>query len=154
MPRVARAVVEPLGGDIVAAVQCIAIDADAFPYASAPFGRRSPSWRIWTARIEGEPRVIAFLAARLRARVLHIDGLAVDRAFRRRGVGLALVSEAATYARSHRLRAVELHVSLANGSAIALYDAAGFIAVRRLRSFYPAGAFDGERDAYRMLLRP
>jgi len=147
-------VVEPLGSDIVAIAQCIVLDADAFPYASATFGLRSASARAWIARSEPGSRVVGFLAARVDGRRLSVHGLAVDREARRRGIARSLLREAIAYARDLGLWAVILHVSLANRAAIALYSAEGFSVRRRLRDFYPPAAFDGETDAYEMVVDP
>jgi ribosomal protein S18 acetylase RimI-like enzyme len=148
--------VEPLGADVVAALQCMAIDADAFPYASAHFGLRSVAARVLVARDAAEGRVVGFVAGHARRGVLRIEGLAVDRAVRRRGVGRALVRGAVALASAEGLFAIALHVAVANRAALALYDAEGFEVVRRLRDFYPA-APEGERDAYEMrrsMVRP
>jgi ribosomal-protein-alanine N-acetyltransferase len=146
--------VEPLScTDVVSVAQCIAIDADAFPYASAQFGLLTASSRVWIAREDGDGRrVVGFVAAQVRSGALNLGGLAVDERRRRRGIGRRLVREAVEYARTERLRAVALHVSVANRAAIALYDAEGFNVVRRLRGFYPPAAFGGEADAYEMAL--
>jgi ribosomal protein S18 acetylase RimI-like enzyme len=148
--------IEPLACvDVVAVAQCIAIDADSFPYASAQFGLRSSSARVWVARDEtdiGKRRVGGFVATHGQRSALHVDGLAVDAGLRRRGIGRRLVREAIEHAHDTGMRAVALHVSVANRAAIALYDAEGFIVERRLRSFYPLAAFDGEADAYEMVL--
>jgi ribosomal protein S18 acetylase RimI-like enzyme len=145
--------VEPLScADIVAVVQCIALDAGAFPYASAQFGLRSASARIWVAREPGHPRVLGFVAGRGRHGLLRIDGLAVDGRERRRGIGRALVCAAVAGARADGMRAVTLHVSVANQAAIALYRAQGFVIERLLTDFYPAEAFEGQGDAHEMTL--
>jgi ribosomal protein S18 acetylase RimI-like enzyme len=151
-------VLEP--SDVVAMAQCMAIDADAFPYPSAQFGLKAESARQWVVReavrepLPGAPgtRVIGFLAGRVRRGALHVEGLAVVVGARRRGVGRALVRAAVDYARTVRLRAVGLHVSVANRAAIALYEAEGFHVAGRLREFYPPAAFGGEADALEMRL--
>jgi ribosomal protein S18 acetylase RimI-like enzyme len=139
-------------GDLVAMAQCMAIDADAFPYASAQFGVRAASARVWVARDEAGGRVVGFLAARVRREVMHVEGLAVGKGARRRGMGRALVRAAVEHARDEGLRAVGLHVSVTNPGAVALYEAQGFVVTRRLREFYPPHAFDGEREALEMVL--
>jgi ribosomal protein S18 acetylase RimI-like enzyme len=150
-------VIERLASDdIVAVAQCIAIDAEAFPYASATFGLRDSAARAWVARDErAEPQgpVLGFIAGHVRRGVLHLEGLAVEVGLRRRGIGRALVRKAVAHARAKQLLAVALHVSVANRAAMSLYGAEGFAAERRLRRFYPAAAFDGEADAYEMVLR-
>jgi ribosomal protein S18 acetylase RimI-like enzyme len=157
--RAGTATIELLDGDLVAIAQCIAIDADAFPYASAHFGARSRSGRVWIARdvADERQRVVGFLAARLRGRrgqahahLMHIEGLAVDQPARQQGIGRALVREAVADARSRRLHAVVLHVSVTNDAAIALYESEGFGISRKLPGFYPAGAFDGVTEAIEM----
>jgi len=156
--RAGTATIELLEGDLVAIAQCIAIDADAFPYASAHFGARSRSGRVWIARdaADERQRVVGFLAARQRgkpggqAHLMHIEGLAVDRPARLLGIGRALVREAVTDARERRLHAVVLHVSVTNEVAIALYESEGFGISRKLPGFYPAGAFDGVSEALEM----
>jgi len=144
-------------GDLVAMAQCMAIDADAFPYPSAQFGLRAESARQWVAREEtGEgraSRVVGFLAGRVRRGAMHVEGLAVEVGARRHGVGRALVRASVEYAREARLRAVGLHVSVTNHAAIALYEAEGFDVAGRLRGFYPPAAFGGEADALEMRLR-
>ena len=141
--------------DLVAMAQCMAIDAEAFPYASAQFGLKADSARQWVAREggEGRSRVVGFLAGRVRRRAMHVEGLAVEAGARRRGVGRALVRASVEYARATRLRAIGLHVSVANHAAIALYEAEGFDVAGKLRGFYPPAAFGGEADALEMRLR-
>jgi ribosomal protein S18 acetylase RimI-like enzyme len=154
MPSTRAITVEPLGDDLVAMAQCMAIDADAFPYASAQFGMRSSSSRAWVARrLPDEARVVGFLAGRVRSGVLHVEGVAVDRTVRRQGVGRALVREAVGEARRLRLRALSLHVGVDNRAAVALYEGEGFVIRQRLHGFYPPVAFGGQTDAYEMALR-
>lgn len=114
---------------------------------------------MWIARApeDERQRVVGFLAARLRGarrsgseHLMHIEGLAVDPPARRNGIGRALVREAVADARSRRLHAVVLHVSVTNEEAIALYEAEGFGVSRKLPGFYPAGAFDGVTEALEM----
>jgi ribosomal protein S18 acetylase RimI-like enzyme len=147
-------------GDLVAAAQCIAIDAEAFPYESTRFGRRPVNAIVWVAREErhpdraGKARVGGFLAARVRVDRLDIDGVAVGSGSRRRGLGRELLRAALRESRARGLRVVVLHVAVGNTAALALYEAEGFAIRRRLRGFYPAAAFGGERDAYEMVKRP
>jgi ribosomal-protein-alanine N-acetyltransferase len=147
-------------GDLVAMAQCMAIDAEAFPYPSAQFGLKAESARQWVAReggnegmSEGRSRVVGFLAGRVRRGAMHVEGLAVEAGARRRGVGRALVRASVEYARATHLGAVGLHVSVANHAAIALYEAEGFDVAGKLRGFYPPAAFGGEADALEMRLR-
>jgi ribosomal protein S18 acetylase RimI-like enzyme len=138
-------------GDLVAMAQCMAIDADAFPYASAQFGARAASARVWVARDDPGGRVVGFLAARVRRGAMHVEGLAVEERARRRGIARALVRTATAHARAVGLAAVRLHVSVTNAAAIALYEAEGFAIARAMRDFYPPSAF-GDRGALEMVL--
>jgi ribosomal protein S18 acetylase RimI-like enzyme len=137
--------------DLVGMAQCAAIDAGAFPYASARFGLRATGERTWIARRDG--RVDGFLAGHVARGALHVHGLAVAPPARGQGVGRALVRSAVDSSRDEGLGAVRLHVWVDNAAAIALYQSEGFAVVRRLRAFYPEGAFAGAPDAYDMLRR-
>jgi ribosomal protein S18 acetylase RimI-like enzyme len=151
--------VEPLANDLVAIANCIAIDAEAFPYPSAPFGLRDRSARMWVARDGDRGRVIGFIAARVRGGGLYIVGIAVSADSRRRGAGRALVRAAVDGARAEGLRAVALHVSVGNRAAVALYASEGFQARRRMRGFYSGAVAhalaspleEGGRDAWEMV---
>jgi ribosomal protein S18 acetylase RimI-like enzyme len=150
--------VEPLSSDdVVAVAHCIALDADMFPYPSATFGLRDVTARAWVARDvrhdKGRRGVLGFVAGHVRRGTVHVEGLAVDRGSRRRGIGRALVHEVVARAHAEKMFAVELHVSVANHAAVALYRAEGFDVQRRLRGFYPPAAYGGEADAYEMHLR-
>jgi ribosomal-protein-alanine N-acetyltransferase len=129
----------------------MAIDAEAFPYASSQFGQRAESSRAWVVRDEPGGRVVGFLAARVRGAAMHVEGLAVAEAGRRRGLGRALVRAAVEGARAEGLRAIGLHVSVTNPGAVALYESEGFVVTRRMRDFYPPHAFGGERGALAMM---
>jgi [ribosomal protein S18]-alanine N-acetyltransferase len=153
VPRTDALTVESLGHDAVTLTQCMALDADAFPYASVQFGERAASLRVLVARAEREGRVVGFLAGRARRGVLWILGLAVDREVRRRGVGRALVREAASRSRAEGLRAIVLQVGVANRAAMALYASEGFVVVERVLGYYPPSVYGAQRDAYRMVLR-
>ena len=59
--------------------------------------------------------------------VLAVKGIAVDPAYRRRGVGRALVDAAAREARTRGARRLTLHVLAHNEAAVALYESAGFV---------------------------
>ena len=138
-------------GDVLAAAQCIVIDADAFPYESARFGRRPKSAFVWVARDAEDGSVRGFLAGRAKGGRLEIDGIAVDQRSRRRGIGRSLVQAARDASQGMRLRSMVLHVSVKNDGAIALYESEGFVIRRRLRDFYPPTAFGEERAALEMV---
>ncbi|HEY6462887.1 MAG TPA: GNAT family N-acetyltransferase [Polyangiaceae bacterium] len=139
-------------GDLVAMAQCMAIDADAFPHASAQFGANVESARVWVARDGDEGRVLGFLAGRVRGAELHVEGLAVEAGARRSGIGRGLLRAAAEGARDEGLARVTLHVSVTSRAAVDLYVSEGFEVVREMPGFYPARAFGGERRALAMVL--
>jgi ribosomal protein S18 acetylase RimI-like enzyme len=138
-------------GDLVAMAQCMAIDADAFPYPSARFGTMADSARVWVAR--DDARVVGFLAGRLRHAELHVEGLAVEAGFRRAGVGRRLLRVGVEEARLDGLAAVTLHVSVTSPGAVRLYESEGFEVVRRMPGFYPPRAFGGVTEGLEMALR-
>jgi ribosomal protein S18 acetylase RimI-like enzyme len=144
-----RAIERAEPGDLVAMAQCMAIDADAFPYPSAQFGVRADGARVWVAR-DDAGRAVAFLAGRLRHGHLHVEGLAVVAEARRRGLGRALVRAAVEGSRAEGVRSIGLHVSVTNEGAVALYASEGFRVARRLRDFYGPRVYGGERAALEM----
>jgi ribosomal protein S18 acetylase RimI-like enzyme len=150
MARADTAVVDTLGKDIVAIAQAIALDASVFPYASADFVVQSHRSCTWVARDPTTSRVSAFLAARARRGELHVSGLAVDPAARRRGLARALLRACLASDLAKSCTAVVLHVSVTNRAAVALYESEGFAIARRLRDFYPARAYGAEGDAFEM----
>ncbi|MGO9836714.1 MAG: GNAT family N-acetyltransferase [Polyangiaceae bacterium] len=141
----------PLGRtDLVGLAQCMAIDADVFPYSSIPLGLQA-GVHIWVARADDGARVVGFVAASARALSFYVHGLAVTPSDRRRGTGRALLDACVAGARGHRLSRVVLHVGTGNQAAVALYEAAGFVVRRQVVDFYRAGVY-AERGAYEMVL--
>src|SRR5215469_8501401 len=137
--------------DLVAVAQCIAIDAVAFPYASANFGLRSRLSRVLVAREPPRGRVVGFLAASAHHGDLYVKGLAVEPDGRRRGIGRSLVRAALAEARRMGAGAVVLNVSVENHAAVALYESEGFAIRHRLRGFYARAAAKGKGgDAFEM----
>jgi ribosomal protein S18 acetylase RimI-like enzyme len=139
--------------DMVSIAQCIVIDADAFPYAGVTFGFRPARAHVWAARGDDPPRVLGFAAAVVRGREHYVEALAVERGFRRRGIGRALLGAAMAHAREARLEAVRLHVWVGNRAAVELYLSTDFVVLRRRPNFYRAGVFAGSDDAYEMRWR-
>ena len=64
------------------------------------------------------------------ARQLSIDVLYVNPGYRRRGLGRELIERALAYAREHRAISIQLHVSVGNEPALALYRGTGFATTR------------------------
>jgi ribosomal-protein-alanine N-acetyltransferase len=93
------------------------------------------------ARESGD--VAAFLCAYLVAGELMINDLAVDPAFRRRGLARSLLRHAIEAARTRGCRRATLEVRPSNAPAIALYGGFGFEIVGRRRGYYT----DTDEDA-------
>lgn len=98
------------------------------------------------ARLLAQPGSIAVLAElqgfallRVAADEAEILTLAVAPAARRRGIGSALVSQAAAKARDEGARTLFLEVAAINAAARALYARLGFAAAGRRRDYYGAG---------------
>ena len=66
-------------------------------------------------------------------------GLMVDSAYRRRGIGRALLTAAVEWARGSGVRKLELHVFPWNEAAIALYEDFGFVREGYRRNQYRRG---------------
>jgi ribosomal protein S18 acetylase RimI-like enzyme len=145
--------IERLGDDVVAMAQCIAIDADAFPYPSARFARHTPWHRVWVAREGERSRVLGFLAGHIERGRFVIDGVAVDRHHRRRGAGRALLHRCLASARRERWPSVTLCVSVTNREAIGLYASEGFVVSKRLPRYYAPGVYGAERSDALLMTR-
>lgn len=85
-----------------------------------------------------------FVLARTVQDEAEVIALAVTAPSRRRGVGRTLLEAAMRAAKARGAQRLFLEVSEANAPAIALYRAAGFVAVGRRKAYYarPAGAED------------
>lgn len=144
-------VVRLLRTDLVGLAQCIALDADVFPYASIPLGLQAGIC-VWIARRDDDGRrVLGFVAASGRARSFYVHGLAVTPLDRRRGAGRALLRGCVAGARAERLSRVVLHVATTNHAAVALYESERFEIRRQVSDFYRQGIYS-DRDAYEMTL--
>ena len=105
-----------------------------------------PWARMWVARgLDGG--AVAFLLAWYVADEVHVLDVAVDVAYRRRGIARALMGQALALARSHEARQVLLEVRRSNTAAIRLYRSAGFFARGVRRRYY-----SDDEDAVEMVL--
>lgn len=87
-------------------------------------------------------QLIGFAVGRLIVDIGQIESIVVDSAFRRRGIGVALLEAVLGWAREHGVRRIELEVRESNTAAIALYKANGFEQEGVRRSYYSAPAED------------
>jgi ribosomal protein S18 acetylase RimI-like enzyme len=88
--------------------------------------------------IRGVPRaaILALLERRAAGGELLMDGLAVDAAYRGRGIGSRLLQEVAAVAAETGCRRIRLDVIDVNPRARALYERHGFTAIRTVRTPY------------------
>jgi ribosomal-protein-alanine N-acetyltransferase len=98
------------------------------------------------ARIEKRTRALVGLPVDLEERTGHIMNLAVDPAYRGRGLGEALLQRGLAYLNALDAEFAELEVRVDNGAAIALYEKHGFRIKERLPGYYGLG-----QDGYRMV---
>lgn len=127
--------------------------ADALPHFFHPFDEPARSLQWFTDMLENpealllvaehEGRVAGVLSGLVRQnpdlpmfaprRWLVVDNVAVLNAYRRMGIGQALMEQAHAWAQAQRLAEVELSVWEFNEDAIAFYEALGYTTiVRRL----------------------
>ena len=94
-----------------------------------------------------EDATCGFILARVAADEAEILTLAVDPAWRRRGLGRALIMAAAERARDGGARTMFLEVETGNDAARALYAASGFREEGRRRGYYRDAPGEPARDA-------
>jgi ribosomal protein S18 acetylase RimI-like enzyme len=111
--------------------------------------------RVFVAEVGG--RIAGYAAVRIAdvpdtpvhapGRRAEVDTVVVGAAFRRRGVGEALMERAHAWAAEQGVGEVELLVAEFNAAAIALYEKLGYATVyRRMFRPLPAGARDDGAD--------
>jgi ribosomal-protein-alanine N-acetyltransferase len=90
---------------------------------------------------DGGPQgaVVGFGSARLLVDDAHVVRLAVDAAWRRRGIGRSLLEGLATWAAGIGADALVLEVRAGNEAALGLYRAAGMRIDGRRPRYYPDG---------------
>ncbi|HIG98996.1 MAG TPA: GNAT family N-acetyltransferase [Thermoplasmata archaeon] len=82
--------------------------------------------------------------------VAGIETINVDPAFRKKGIGLRLLSAAEELLRKKEIRKIRLEVAITNTAAITLYEHAGFHQAMLLKKYYHFN-HEGSRNAYRMI---
>jgi len=97
-----------------------------------------------TDETDGSTTVCGFLAWRVRARLFHIQTIAVDPLFRGRGVGHRLIERAIEHARDGGSERMYLEVRVSNANAIRLYESFGFVIDKKIAKYYKT------EDALRM----
>ena len=121
--------------DAAAIASITAQSPEAAAWPAAAFATRGPDGRrAWVATVGAA--VEGFLLARAISNECEILNLAVSRAWRRRGLGTLLLSEALEYARRGGCRRCYVEVRASNQSGIEFYRRHGFIQVGRRRGYY------------------
>jgi ribosomal-protein-alanine N-acetyltransferase len=93
-------------------------------------------------------RIAGYIVARETAGELHINNVAVRAQYRRRGIGIALLSQIIDEARRLGVKAAFLEVRSGNFAAQSLYERCGFKAIARRANYYS----DPREDAVVMSL--
>ncbi len=133
----ARCSIEPCRAEDAAAVTALAQSVGLTVDAAAELARDHAVLLVAREREGGTP--VAFVLAWHVADELELLDLGTAPAFRRRGVGRALLAALLAQARSRRASAVYLEVRPSNAAALSLYRAAGFTDLARRPRYYPDG---------------
>lgn len=136
--RTAPSTIRPLRAD--RAEECAAIHASAFArsWSAGEFATLlSSGSTLGSAALDpATGRMRGFAISRLAADEAEILTIAVDRAWRGRGVGRDLLREHLSRATLSGARAMFLEVDRANAAAIALYARFGFLKVGQREGYY------------------
>ncbi len=90
---------------------------------------------VFIVAVEGE-KVIGYIGMSVVIDEGYIFNVAVDEAFRKKGVGTALINELVTYGKKNDLCFITLEVREGNQAAISLYSDFGFIKVGERKNYY------------------
>lgn len=126
--------------------------------ALAEISPGGPHWprEAYESAIEQEPAaalvavaadtLAGFVIADLVLDICQLESIVVAGAFRRQGIGAALLSAVIGWSKERGAERVELEVRIGNRAAIALYERAGFVSEGLRRGYYR----DPEEDAVLM----
>jgi len=136
--RASRPVIRPLRSDKAEACARLHAAGFAHPWSTDEVARLLADASTLAAAALDPARgsLRGFVIARLAADEAEILTVAVDAAWRSRGVGRALVSEALRRAANAGARAMFLEVDEGNAPALALYRHLGFIKVGERPGYY------------------
>ena len=90
------------------------------------------------AELDGQ--LVGYAAASIVADIAELQRIAVDPAYRRRGLAAALVEQVVALATTEGVDRLLLEVREDNAGALAFYTAAGFDEISRRRRYYRDGA--------------
>lgn len=110
---------------------------------------------MWVARVNGPennhagPSLAGYIVGRMGADELHINNVAVREAYRRRGIGRALLELILTEGKRARIPIAFLELRAGNSGALALYEDCGFRITSRRSRYYS----DPVEDALVMIIQ-
>jgi [ribosomal protein S18]-alanine N-acetyltransferase len=110
-----------------------------------------PFTHAWVARLPsraGRGQPVGYIVTWHVADELHVLNVATSAQHRRRGVGLALMQSALSYAHERQIRLIVLEVRLGNHPAVQMYRSMGFFAIGLRPGYYA----DNGEDALEMVL--
>jgi len=127
--------------------QLLEVEEESFPagqrYSAETFRYLMSLRGSFTVVAEEGDIIVGYVIGYMEGRgVGHVASLAVRKAYRRRGVGTALMLEAERLLREEGAVVIRLEVSASNGAAQALYVKLGYRPAARLPGYY-AGGEDG-----------
>ena len=131
--------------------EVLAIEAEnfEFPWSEEDFIRCLRQRNCIGMVAEHDEHVVGFMIYELHKTRLHILNFAVNPAFRRRGVGEAMVGKLISKLSPQRRNHIRLEVRETNLPAQLFFKNSGFVATSVLKDFYD----DTTEDAYVMILR-
>jgi ribosomal-protein-alanine acetyltransferase len=148
LPRAARSATvlwRPLVAADIAYVAALESHIHAAPWTADNF--REALAAGYSARVgEREGRIVAYGVLMPAPGEAQLLNLSVVNDARREGLGQTLLAQFLDDARRLGAEQVFLEVRESNAPAIALYERAGFQAIARRESYYPAGAEGGHRE--------
>ena len=101
---------------------------------------RNPRARLRVLMLGHDLAGYALVFLRRDSRLARLYSIAVDPAWRGRGLGATLLTDAEAQARRAKARALRLEVRADNTSAVALYEARGYRRLKHLPGYYDDGA--------------
>ena len=136
--------IDPMRRDDVDRVVEIERDSFSMPWSRGAFLyelEQNRAAQAWVFRVDGF--LVGYLCLWEVGDEIHITNIAVDRAWRRRGIARDLLGEILDNARRRGVRTVFVEVRPTNTGALGLYEALGFHVIGRRKGYY----YDTGEDA-------
>lgn len=130
--------IERVGVDGLSEVLQIERECFADPWSAVSFSEVQQNGAVFFACARDRPMapVLGYVVAWFVLDQAEIANLAVSRAFRRRGLGAALLDAAISQADDRQMTVIHLEVRQSNSPARRLYESRGFVEVGRRRAYY------------------